>query len=118
MRGLGVDVIEIERIDRAVRRWGDRFLYRIYTDAEIAYCSQRRRSAPSLAARFAAKEAFAKAVEDGVDPTWREVEVGFQNRKPILQLNERLSELLGESRVRVSLSHSDTVAIATVLIDD
>ena len=119
MHGLGVDVIEIERIERAARRWGDRFLARVFTAEEIHYCMARARPAQSLAVRFAAKEAFAKAVEPEVEPTWREVEVTLgAGRKPHLRLAGRLRERLGGRRVRLSLSHSQTVAVAAVLIDD
>jgi holo-[acyl-carrier protein] synthase len=118
MHGLGVDVIEIERIERAVERYGERFLNRVFTGGEITYCRERRRTGSSLAVRFAAKEAFAKAVEVGVDPTWREVEVVMgAGGKPSLRLAPRLRAAIGACRVRVSLSHSDTVAVATVLID-
>lgn len=118
MSGLGVDVIEIDRIERAVARWGDRFLARVFTSTEIAYCRARARPAQSLAVRFAAKEAFAKAIEPGVEPTWREVEVVLDGgRKPHLALAPRLGELLAGRRVRVSLSHSQSLAVAAVLID-
>jgi len=118
MHGLGVDVIEIERIERAVERWGERFLARIYTADEVAYCQARRHPGPSLAARFAAKEAFAKAVEPGLDPTWREVEVAMApGRKPRFKLSPRLERLLAERRIRLSLSHAQTVAVAMVVID-
>jgi len=116
MHGLGIDVIEIERIERAVARWGDRFLSRIYTRSELDYCLERRHPGPSLAVRFAAKEAFAKAIEDGLHPSWLEVEVAMQGPKPSLQLAERLAAHLADSRIRVSLSHSNTVAVAVVTI--
>ncbi len=118
MHGLGVDVVEIDRIERAVERWGERFLGRIFTADEIAYCRARGRPGQSLAVRFAAKEAFAKAVEPDVRPTWREVEVAMApGRKPHFKLAPRLERLLGQRRVRLSLSHAQTVAVAAVLID-
>jgi holo-[acyl-carrier protein] synthase len=117
MQGLGVDVIEIDRIERAVERWGDRFLQRIFTEDEIRYCHVRRRPGPSLAARFAAKEAFAKAVAAGTDPGWHEVEVAIDAAgKPRIQLAPRLAAALGDCQVHVSLSHSATVAVAVVVI--
>jgi holo-[acyl-carrier protein] synthase len=118
MHGLGIDVIEIERIEQAVGRWGRRFLARVFTDQEIAYCLARGRPGQSFAARFAAKEAFAKAVEPHVRPTWLEVEVAIgDDRKPRLELAPRLEEIVGKRRIRVSLSHSQTVAVAAVVID-
>ncbi len=116
MQGLGIDIIEIERIERVIDRHGDRFLERIYTPAEIDYCRARRHAAPSFAVRFAAKEAFAKAVEVDWQPNWTEVEVLIANRQPQLVVSERLAALLGGARLRVSLSHSDTMAAAAVVV--
>ena len=78
--GTGVDLIEIERIARSIERYGIRFLHRVYTDHEIAYCSRKRSSAESFAARFAAKEAGAKALGTGISRgvTWNEFEVGHE----------------------------------------
>lgn len=125
MASLGVDMIEIARVRRALLRHGDRFLARIFTPAEIAYCARRRDPAPSLAARFAAKEAFAKAAPAGAGPTWREVEVvigggeeGGENAsgKPELQVSPRLAALIGDRRILVSLTHSRDLAMAAVII--
>lgn len=115
--GLGVDVIEIDRMRRAVRRWGDRLLARVFTTGEIAYCHARRDPSASLAVRFAAKEAFAKAVAAGTDPAWHEVEVVIgAGQKPSLRLSPRLAGLLDGRRLALSLSHSEDVAMAAVLI--
>ncbi len=117
MLGLGVDVLEIDRMRRAVRRWGDRLLERVFTAGELAYCQERRDPSASLAVRFAAKEAFAKAVAAKTDPGWQEVEVVVgSDRKPSLNLSPRLSRLLDGRRVLVSLSHSEEVAMAAVII--
>ena len=115
--GLGVDVIEIARVRRALGRWGDRLLGRVFTAGEIAYCAERRDPSASLAARFAAKEAFAKAVPAGADPGWHEVEVVIgTGNKPSLKLSPRVAQLLEGRRVALSLSHSNEVAMAAVLI--
>ncbi len=115
--GLGIDVVEIERVRRAVARHGDRFLHRIFTRGEIAYCIQRHDPTPSFAARFAAKEAFAKAVPAGAAPTWQEVEVVMgPGNQPGLRLAPRLETLLPGRRILVSLTHSRDVAMAAVLI--
>jgi len=115
--GLGIDVVEIARLRRVVERHGERFLQRIFTRSEIAYCNQRQDPTPSLAARFAAKEAFAKAAPRGSAPTWQEVEVvmGTGNR-PGLRLAPRLAAELTGRRIRLSLSHSRDLAMAAVLI--
>jgi holo-[acyl-carrier protein] synthase len=118
LHGLGIDAVEIDRIEQAVARWGERFLGRVFTAGEIAYCFARGRPAQSLAVRFAAKEAFAKAVPPGVEPTWREVEVVMTpGRKPHIKLAPRLAAVLGERQIRLSLSHTHTLAVAVVLID-
>ena len=75
--GTGVDLIEVERIAHSIERYGERFLRRVYTDLEIAYCNRKRVSAESFAARFAAKEAGAKALGTGISRgvTWNEFQV-------------------------------------------
>jgi holo-[acyl-carrier protein] synthase len=125
MTSVGVDMIEIARVRRALRRHGDRFLARIFTPAEIAYCARRRDPAPSLAARFAAKEAFAKAAPAGAHPTWREVEVVMERGelseesgggKPELRVSSRLAQVIGGRRILISLTHSRDLAMAAVII--
>lgn len=113
----GVDVIEIERIDGAVQRFGDRFLHRIYTDAEIAYCRGRMQS---LAGRFAAKEAVSKALGVGIRQLrWRDIEVLPDRRgKPHVYLHGNAAEIAeaqGMSRFDVSITHSRTDAIVMVV---
>ena len=118
---LGVDLIEIARVERAVNRFGDRFLERVFTPAEVLHSRGRL---AELAARFAAKEAVSKALgvgmrmisRHGID--WRDVEV-TNNRlgKPLLKLHGRAAELAGElglTEWEVSLSHSRELAIAFV----
>jgi holo-[acyl-carrier protein] synthase len=112
----GIDVIEIERIERAVGRWGNRFLHRVYTDTEIAHCRGR---AQSLAGRFAAKEAASKALGVGIRGlSWREIEVVRGPRgKPIMRLHGKaahIAEALGLTSFEVSITHSRTDAIAVV----
>lgn len=124
MLATGVDIVEIERIAQCVDRWGDRFVHRVYTDEEIEYC--RGRSA-ELAARFAAKEAIAKALgtgamslaANGVGPGLREIEV-LPDRlgRPKVRLHGRAQEraqLLGMTDLAVSLSHSWDYAVAFVV---
>src|ERR1700730_6642709 len=94
--GTGVDLIEIERIAHSIERYGDRFLRRIYTDHEIAYCTSKRSSAESFAARFAAKEAGAKALGTGISRgvTWLEFEVRREaSGRPTLHLSGRAAEV-------------------------
>jgi holo-[acyl-carrier protein] synthase len=114
---VGVDIVEIPRINRALARWGERFLQHVYTAAEITYCHGR---APELAARFAAKEAISKALGTGLmGISWTEMEVlGDQRGKPQVMLYGRAlarAQELGLSTWAISLSHSDDSAIAFVV---
>jgi holo-[acyl-carrier protein] synthase len=113
----GVDLIEIERIQESMARHGERFLKRIYTPKELAQVGQNR---ASLAARFAAKEAVAKALGTGIGLVrWQEIEVlhGPQ-REPELHLHGAAQErasMLGLDSWSLSLSHTATHAIAMVV---
>src|ERR1700744_4498307 len=96
--GAGVDLIEIERIAHSIERYGERFLRRIYTDHDIEYCQSMRSSAESFAARFAAKEAGAKALGTGISRgvTWVEFQVARQpGGRPVLELRGRAALLAG-----------------------
>ncbi len=117
MLRTGVDIIEIARLERALARHGDAFLQRIYTPAEIAAYGDRP---PSLAARWAAKEAVAKALGTGIGQAgWTEIEVlEDERRAPTLHLHGRaraLAQALGLTQWAVSLSHTDELAIALVV---
>ncbi len=122
--GLGTDLTEIERIQHSVERFGDRFLRRVYTDDEIAYCRRKRRSAESFAARFAAKEAGAKALGTGISSgvSWQEFAVGREpGGRPTLRLSGRAAEIargLGVVRVSLSLTHTQAWAMAVVVMED
>ena len=117
---VGVDLIETERVARALERWGDRFLSHVYTPLEVEYC---RNHVPELAARFAAKEAVSKALGTGLrGVTWREMEVLADARgKPQIRLRGRArkrAEELGLEEFAVSLSHSRRYAVAFVVASD
>ena len=114
---VGVDIIEIGRVAQALERWGQRFLERVYTPGEIAYCRGR---ANSLAARFAAKEAVMKALGTGLrGVAWREVEVvRLRGGAPTIVLHGRASkraQAIGIDELAVSLSHSREYAVASVV---
>ncbi len=113
----GIDLIEIERIQKALDRHGERFLKRIYTPAELQIA---RGSAPELAARFAAKEAASKALGTGIGPvSWREIEiVNKPSGKPVLRLSGRaktIAQAQGFDTWSVSLTHSRGMAAAVVV---
>lgn len=113
----GVDLIENSRIRDAIERHGERFVSRIFTEAEQRDCGGR---IPSFAARFAAKEAVSKALGCGIgDVRWLDIEVrSDENKAPYLVLHgegERLAKQLGLSSWSVSLSHTESQSIAFVV---
>lgn len=120
MVSVGVDIVEVDRIARAVEQHGARFLDRIFTPAEIAYCRGKAKEASSFAVRFAAKEAFAKALKVGKAAVWREVEIarGEEAPRPVVLLHGSARELVGARRVDVSLSHTAHYAVAVVIVED
>lgn len=121
--GTGLDMVTIERMRGFRARRGDRGLTRLFTAQELGYCLARSDPAPSLAARFAAKEAFFKAVGLGWGPggAWLDVEVARSGRgAPSLQLRGRAAECaraLGTKRLHVSLTHTAEVAAAVVVLE-
>ena len=117
MHAVGVDIVELDRIEVALRRWGERFLRRVYTDREVAFCRGR---VPELAARFAGKEAVMKALGTGVRGVgWREIEIlPMRGGKPLVFLHGRArlrAEFLGLQDFAISLSHSRDFAVASVV---
>ena len=113
----GIDIIEIHRIRDVVARWGDRFLRRIYTPEELAFCNGKENR---LAARFAAKEAASKALGLGIRGiAWKEIEVARQRgHPPSLILHGRAAkraEFLGIAHLTISISHSRDYAVASVV---
>ncbi len=122
--GVGTDLMEIARVERSIERFGERFLERVYTAAEISYCRSKKGSAESFTARFAAKEAAAKALGTGISRgvTWREFEVEREpSGRPFLTLHGRAAELaaaLGVRHIALSLTHSREMAMAVVILED
>ena len=121
--GTGIDLTEIGRIRRSIAKFGDRFLNRVYTPGEQAYCLQKRNAAESFAARFAAKEAAAKALGTGISHgiTWLEIEVTRQpSGKPGLVFHGRAASLaarLGVTQAVLSLTHTGELAMASVALE-
>ena len=122
--GTGVDIAEVGRIRSAVERFGERFLKRVFTPGEIAYCTSGHNSAERLAARFAAKEAGMKAIGTGLrnGVTWHDLEVVRQRgSRPTLRLSGKAADIaaaLGCKRTHLSLSHTAEQAIAHVILED
>ena len=122
--GIGTDLMEIARIAQSIDRFGERFLERVFTPGEIAYCRRKQKTAAeSFAARFAAKEAGAKALGTGISRgvSWLELEVGREpGGRPLLSLSGRAAERaqsLGITRIVLSLTHSRDVAFAVVVME-
>ena len=121
--GVGTDLIEIERVEASIARFGKRFLERLFTPGEIAYCLQKKGSGESFAARFAAKEAGAKALGTGISRgvSWKEIEVRREpGERPTLHWSGRAAErakTLGVVHTALSLTHSRTVAMAVVVVE-
>jgi holo-[acyl-carrier protein] synthase len=121
--GTGIDLIEIERIQHSIDRFGERFLNRVYTAGEQAYCLRKRLAAESFAARFAAKEAGAKALGTGISHgvNWLEIEVvREQSGRPTLRFLGRAAEIaarMGVARAAVSLTHTKELAMASVVLE-
>jgi len=125
VRGVGVDLVRIPRLREVIARWDERFLRRVFTEDEIAYCRARRDPVVHFAARFAAKEAGMKALGTGASRgvQWRELEVRREpGQAPTLELHGRSRELglaRGGRRVLLALSHDGDYALAhALLVDD
>ena len=122
--GSGIDMVEIRRIQHAVDRYGERFLDRVYTQSEQAYCLRKRNSGESLAARFAAKEAGAKALGTGISygVSWLEIEVVREpSGRPTLKFHGRAGEIaarMGMAHAALSITHTAELAMASVVLEN
>lgn len=119
--GLGIDATDIPRIAATITRYGDRFIQRIFTEGEIAYCMRRRDPAIHFAGRFAAKEAAMKALGTGHSQgvLWRDVEVVRRGGPPQLKLHggaARRFEAMGGHSSLLTITHTDDLAMAQVMI--
>lgn len=121
--GTGVDIVEVARVRSAVERFGNRFLNRVFTPAEVEYCNSKLNAAERLAARFAAKEAGMKAIGTGLrhGVTWHDLEVvRAPSGKPGLRLTGKVAEFsarLGCRNIHLSLSHTADHAVAFVILE-
>lgn len=122
--GIGVDIIEIDRIKETIERWQRRFIKRIFTPGEINYCTERSDPFRCFAVRFAAKEAVFKALGTGWsgELSWQDVEIlNTRSGKPWVKLRNRADQLMNLhslSRVSLSLSHSRDYAVAMAVIEN
>ena len=115
---VGVDLIEIARVRRALERHGDGFRERCFTEAERAYCDSKPNPAQHYAGRFAAKEAVGKALGSGVHFTWREIEIRGRP-KPGVHLSgatAAFADRVGAGRIELSMTHSKELAAAVAVV--
>lgn len=123
IKGSGIDIVNMDRIERMMTRWGNVFLDRVYTEKEISWCKQKHRPSECFALRFAAKEAFLKALGLGLRNGihWRDIEVEHDSMgKPYLSLHRKAKEILetyGVERTLLTLSHDYPYAVAHVLLE-
>ncbi|HEY2104040.1 MAG TPA: holo-ACP synthase [Chthoniobacterales bacterium] len=121
--GVGVDIIETERIEHSLDRFGERFLHRVFTDGEIAYCQSMKYPARHFAARFAAKEAVSKAFGTGIGKSmgWRDIDVRKKpSGEPFVVLEGGAKTLAADRNVRgvwISLSHTNHHAVAMIALE-
>lgn len=113
VKGIGIDIIEVHRIKKLVEK-NPRFLERIFTTQEISYCMEKRNKHQHIAARFAAKEAFFKAIGRRIN--WKDIELtNLSSGKPHLEIKSK--ENFSFEEAHVSISHLTEYAVATVILD-
>jgi holo-[acyl-carrier protein] synthase len=121
--GIGVDLVECARIERAINRFGDRFLHRVFTGGEIEYSMAMKFPARHLAARFAAKEAVSKAFGTGIGKAmgWRDIDIRKKpSGEPFLVFSgpaKQLAERRGVKSALITLSHTEHHAMATIVLE-
>lgn len=121
--GCGIDLVKIERIEKIIKRWGDNFIFRIFTPLEIEYCEKKKGNKfQSYAGKFAAKEALLKALGLGLrEANWKEI--GIKNNElgqPIIDTSGKLKNIVltkGVSKYFITISHTKEYAIAEVILE-
>jgi len=120
IQGIGVDVVDVQRLKHVMDEQGSFFLNKVFTDAEIMYCRSKKKPHQHFAARFAAKEAMAKAMKTGWSGAfrWKDVEViNEPSGAPKLLLYREVSEALADSHLHLSMSHTENTVVAFVVIE-
>ena len=119
--GIGVDIVKIERIKNAGEKWGRKFFEKILTDDEISYCFKKKDPNPSLAVRFAAKEALIKAIGSEIPVNMKDVEVvNKENGKPSLEIKGEIKRFFQKEKIKncqISLSHEKEFGVAFVILE-
>lgn len=119
--GVGIDLVEVARVRRALEKYPDRFRARVFTESEVRFCETLGDKYPSYAGRFAAKEAFSKALGTGLRGAigWTEIDVlDNEKTRPTIRVTGRAAAILGSRRVHLSISHLPDYATAIVVIED
>ena len=119
IKGIGIDIVEIDRLKDAIQKWGEKFLRKIFSDIEVAYCYKKKNNFECLAARFAVKEAFIKALSDleyeGKMPRLIDIVImNHESGKPYISVRE---DLLERYVINVTLSHERHYAVAMVILE-
>ena len=118
--GVGIDIIEIDRIQKSIERFGERFLKKIFTEIEIEYASSKGSPYQHYAVRFAAKEAIAKSLStsDNEGFHWKDIEIYNENNgRPKVNLYGKVKSILGDDKhLKISLSHSDNLATCVAIV--
>ena len=120
--GIGVDIVDVRRMERIIVRWQERFLRRIFTSNEIRYCNNKKNPAQRFATRFAAKEAMIKALfPRGIKGiSYRDIEIGQKEGRPIVNLEgeaKRQAKEMAVHNIHVMLSHDGNYGVANVIIE-
>lgn len=121
IRGIGVDVVDVERMKKMLQDQGEAFVSKVFTETEIAYCRARKNPHEHFAARFAAKEAVSKAMQKGWSGEfrWKDIEVMNEpTGAPKIVLYGELARLLAETKVHLSLSHTERTVVAFSIIEE
>ena len=120
IQGIGVDVVDVQRLRHVLEEQGAYFVGKVFTDAEIVYCQSKRKPHEHFAARFAAKEAVAKAMKTGWGGAfrWKDVEVVNEpSGAPKLILYREVADALARSHLHLSMSHTENTVVAFVVIE-
>lgn len=120
--GIGVDLVDVRRMEAIIFRWQERFLRRIFTEQEIHYCNNKKNPAQRFATRYAAKEAFMKAMypkgQEGI--SMRDIEIGEKENRPVVNLFGKVREFakeIGVKKTHLMLSHDGDYGIANVILE-
>jgi len=122
IKGIGVDIIEVSRIQEAIEKYADKFLNRIYTKEEQDYCNEfKDKKYIHYAARFAVKEAFSKAIGTGITQGFKFHNIATHNKEngePVILLSDYFSGKYSHFKFHVTISHTDQNAIAVVIMEE